>query len=89
MVPPIDCTKEVLISGCPGAHSPVHLLRSPNQQMLEHWLCSCYFGLCELMRQGPFLPPSTAPPPPPRWSHPGQAIEVHAAEQSVFGQFRM
>lgn len=63
MVPPIDYTKEVLISGCPGAHSPVHLLRSPNQQMLEHWLCFCYFGLCELMRQGPFLPPATPPPP--------------------------
>lgn len=63
MVPPIDCTKEVLISGCPGAHSSVYLLRSPNQQMLAHWLCSHYFDLCELMRQGPFLPPSTVPPP--------------------------
>lgn len=62
-VPPNDCTKEVLISGCPGAHSPVHLLRSPNQQMLAHWLCSRYLGLCELMRQGPFLPPSSAPSP--------------------------
>lgn len=86
--PPLDLTREILISGCPGAHSPVHLLRSPNQQMLAHWLCSRYFDLCELMRQGPFLPPSTGPPTP-GWSHPCQAIEVHAAEQSVFGQFRM